>query len=106
MRKRLVQGRCYCHPRFGHTYRIRSASGIEVLIHVDVDTVKINGEGFTPSVSRGDHVKTGQLLGTTDLGTITESSYDDTTVVVIINSGKLADGGQTLRPLPIEIPQQ
>ena len=58
---------------------------------MDVDTVKVNGEGFTPSVSRGDHVKTGQLLGTTDLGTITESSYDDTTVVVIINSGKLAD---------------
>ena len=56
-----------------------------------VDTVKMNGEGFTTSVSRGDHVTTGQPLGTADLGAITESGYDDTTVVVVTNSRKLAD---------------
>jgi len=86
-----IEGTVIAAPGSGHAYGIRSASGIEVLIHVGVDTVKMNGEGFTTSVSRGDHVTTGQPLGTADLGAITESGYDDTTVVVVTNSRKLAD---------------
>ena len=86
-----VEGTVIAAPRSGHAYGIRSASGVEVLIHVGVDTVKMNGEGFTTSVSRGDHVTTGQPLGTADLGAISASGYDDTTVVVVTNSQKLAD---------------
>lgn len=86
-----VEGTVIAAPRSGHAYGIRSASGVEVLIHVGVDTVKMNGEGFTTSVSRGDHVTTGQPLGTTDLGAITQAGYDDTTVVVVTNSRKLAN---------------
>lgn len=86
-----MEGTVIAAPRSGHAYGIRSASGVEVLIHVGVDTVKMNGEGFTTSVSRGDHVTTGQPLGTADLRAITESGYDDTTVVVVTNSQKLAD---------------
>lgn len=86
-----MEGTVIAAPRSGHAYGIRSVSGVEVLIHVGVDTVKMNGEGFTTSVSRGDHVTTGQPLGTADLGAIAESGYDDTTVVVVTNSQKLAD---------------
>lgn len=86
-----MEGTVIAAPSSGHAYGIRSASGIEVLIHVGIDTVKMNGEGFTSSVSRGDHVTTGQPLGTADLGAIAESGYDDMTMVVITNSRKLAD---------------
>lgn len=93
-----IEGTVIAAPRSGHAYGIRSASGIEILIHIGVDTVRMNGEGFTTSVSRGDHVTTGQPLGTADLGAIAQSGYDDTTVVVVTNSRKLADVSLDVSP--------
>lgn len=69
----------------GHAYGIRSDSGVEVLVHVGVDTVQMKGEGFTQHVSKGDRVEAGQPLVTFDRAKVAEAGYDDT---VITNSGK------------------
>lgn len=72
----------------GHAYGIRSDSGVEVLVHVGVDTVQMKGEGFTQHVSKGDRVEAGQPLVTFDRAKVAEAGYDDTVITIITNSGK------------------
>ncbi|WP_239751127.1 PTS cellobiose/arbutin/salicin transporter subunit IIBC [Mammaliicoccus sp. H-M34] len=69
-----------------HAIGITGDSGIEVLIHVGIDTVKLNGEPFTTAVEQGDHVNVGDVVGTYDLAQIIEAGYDPTTIVVITNT--------------------
>lgn len=69
-----------------HAIGITGDSGIEVLIHVGIDTVKLNGEPFTTAVEQGDHVNVGDIVGTYDLAQIIEAGYDPTTIVVITNT--------------------
>ncbi|MGV2875804.1 PTS cellobiose/arbutin/salicin transporter subunit IIBC [Macrococcus capreoli] len=69
-----------------HAIGITGDNGVEVLIHVGIDTVKLNGEPFTSSVEQGDHVVIGDSIGTFDLAKIIEAGYDPTTIVVITNS--------------------
>ena len=54
-------------PTAGHALGIQGAGGVEVLIHVGVDTVEMKGDGFSPKVKEGDKVKKGQLLLEMDL---------------------------------------
>lgn len=54
----------------GHAIGIKGDNGAEILIHVGIDTVELNGEGFTPQAKQGDHVKKGQLLLKFDIGLI------------------------------------
>ena len=58
-----VDGEITQAPDSGHALGLMSTGGVEVLIHVGVDTVDMNGDGFTPRVKEGDKVKKGQLLG-------------------------------------------
>lgn len=69
-----------------HAIGITGDNGVEVLIHVGIDTVKLNGEPFTSVIEEGDHVKVGDVIGTFDLAQIIEAGYDPTTVVVITNT--------------------
>ncbi|MCG7338858.1 PTS cellobiose/arbutin/salicin transporter subunit IIBC [Staphylococcus sp. ACRSN] len=69
-----------------HAIGITSDKGIEVLVHVGIDTVKLNGEPFTSSIQQGDHVDTGDVIGTFDATKIIEAGYDPTTIVVITNT--------------------
>ncbi|WP_414049250.1 PTS cellobiose/arbutin/salicin transporter subunit IIBC [Macrococcus animalis] len=69
-----------------HAIGITGDNGIEVLIHVGIDTVKLNGEPFTSSIAQGDRVTTGQVIGTFDLKKIIEMGYDPTTILVVTNS--------------------
>nr|MCR5826573.1 glucose PTS transporter subunit IIA [Oscillospiraceae bacterium] len=64
-------------------------SGMEVLIHVGVDTVSMNGDGFVPAVSEGDTVKAGQKLLTFDRAKIKAAGHPDTVVVLLTNSDDL-----------------
>lgn len=75
----------------GHAYGIKSADGAEVLIHIGIDTVQLDGKGFTPAVSQGQAVNAGDLLCTVDLDTIRAAGYDPTTVVVVTNTAQFAD---------------
>lgn len=74
-----------------HAIALVSESGMELLIHVGIDTVKLKGEPFELNAQVGDEVKKGDLLMTFDLDFIKESGYDPTTFVVITNSSQYSE---------------
>ena len=75
----------------GHAYGIKSASGIQVLIHIGMDTVKLEGRGFTPRVAKGDVVKRGNVLAEVDWDVIREAGYDTITPMVVTNKKKFGE---------------
>jgi PTS system beta-glucosides-specific IIC component len=74
-----------------HAYGIKTEEGVEVLIHVGVDTVNLEGKGFTSYVKVGDQVKTGDILATVDFSTIQAAGFDTTVMVVVTNSADFLD---------------
>ena len=74
----------------GHAYGLKTANGAEILIHVGIDTVTMNGEGFEQKVSQGDKVKTGDVLGTFEIEKIAAAGLDDTTMVIVTNTADYA----------------
>ena len=80
-----------------HAIGLASPSGMELLIHVGVDTVAMNGDGFDPQVAEGDQVKAGQLLLNFDIDKIKAANHPDTVVVLLTNADDYNDvkcGGQ------------
>ena len=97
----------------GHAYGLKSASGVQVLIHVGMDTVKLDGKGFAPRVAKGDVVRRGDVLAEVDLGVIRAAGYETITPVVVTNkkkfgavtplaSGQILRGDQLLEVTPKE----
>ena len=82
----------------GHAYGLKAANGKEVLIHIGMDTVELNGKGFTPAVKQGDIVKQGDLLTTVDLEyirsqgkpVVTPVIFTDGTAVELLKTGTVA----------------
>lgn len=74
----------------GHAYGLKTANGAEILIHVGIDTVSMNGEGFNHKVSQGDKVKAGDVLGTFDSAKIAAAGLDNTTMVIVTNTADFA----------------
>lgn len=70
----------------GHAAGIMSDDGIEVLVHVGIDTVNLEGRGFTGFVAKGDSVVAGQPIIKMDRGLIAESGYQDCVVVAVSNT--------------------
>ena len=70
----------------GHAFGLKTTNGAEVLIHVGIDTVTMNGEGFEAKVAQGDKVKAGDVLGTFDSNKIAAAGLDDTTMVIVTNT--------------------
>ena len=74
----------------GHAFGLKTADGAEILIHVGIDTVSMNGEGFEAKVAQGDKVKAGDVLGTFDSNKIAAAGLDDTTMVIVTNTADYA----------------
>ena len=74
----------------GHAYGLRTANGAEILIHVGIDTVSMNGEGFNQKVAQGDKVQAGDVLGTFDSAKIAAAGLDNTTMVIVTNTADFA----------------
>ncbi len=75
----------------GHAVGITSADGIELLIHVGVDTVQMNGKGFTPKVKEGATVISGQELLEFDRKAIADAGHPDIVVVIVTNADSMED---------------
>ena len=93
----------------GHAYGIKTDDGVEILIHVGLDTVNLKGEGFTPKVSAGRRVARGEPLVDVDLKTVRDAGYDPTTILVVTNTASLGavvpivDGDVTTDATVVEI---
>ena len=74
----------------GHAYGLKTSNGAEILIHVGIDTVAMNGEGFNHTVAQGDKVKAGDVLGTFDSAKIAAAGLEDTTMVIVTNTADYA----------------
>ena len=79
-----------------HAIALKSCDGIELLIHIGMDTVKMNGKGFNPLVKAGDKVKCGQSLMTFSISDIEKAGYVTTTAIIVTNSDQYTDIRSTL----------
>ena len=79
----------------GHAVGITTANGAEILIHIGMDTVSLNGKGFLTKVEVGQAVKTGELLVDVDLDVIKEAGLDTVIPVVVANS----DAYEQIKPM-------
>ena len=75
----------------GHAVCLTTQSGGELLIHVGVDTVKLEGKGFTKKVSDGAKVHAGDVLIEADLDTIRNAGYPATTMVILTNADEYSE---------------
>ena len=73
-------------PDSGHALGIMADGGVEILIHVGVDTVEMKGDGFSPKVKVGDKVKKGDLLLEMDLGKIASAGHPAVVITVVTNT--------------------
>ncbi|MGN0984456.1 MAG: PTS glucose transporter subunit IIA, partial [Gemmiger sp.] len=77
-------------PDSGHALGIQSTAGIEVLIHVGVDTVEMKGDGFSPKVKVGSKVRKGDLLLEMDLTKIAAAGHPAVVITVVTNTDDYA----------------
>lgn len=83
--------------RSGHALGLRSADGVEVLLHVGIDTVELHGRHFRVHTAKGRPVARGDLLVEFDLAAVKAAGYDPTTILVVANTASFA------RVVPTEV---
>lgn len=81
-----VDGEVIMAAKTGHAIGLKSRDGAEVLIHIGMDTVNMNGEGFDVKVKEGQKINKGDLLVEANLDAIKEAGYDNITPVIITNT--------------------
>ena len=92
-----------------HAFGIRRADGLEVLVHIGLDTVELNGKHFSPAVAQGQQIAEGDLLTEFDIPAIKAAGYDPTTVMIVTNTGPfkavvpVADGTVTASELALDL---
>lgn len=70
----------------GHAYGITRKDGVEILIHVGIDTIQLNGEGFYPRVKQGEKIKAGETLVDLDLDFLRTTSLDLSIMLIVLNN--------------------
>lgn len=91
-----VSGTLQTVAETGHAFGIATADGVEVLVHVGIDTVKMNGDGFSVAVAKGQSVNAGDTLATVDFDKVTKAGFSTTTLVTVLNTAEL--GSVTPQP--------
>lgn len=84
-----ISGRVVVAMKTSHAFGIKSDDGVEVLVHIGIDTVQLQGRGFAAKVAKGDVVKAGDVLCEVDLAAVEAAGYDTTTVMIVTNTGQL-----------------
>ena len=84
-----------------HAIGIKTKEGLEILVHLGIDTVELKGAPFEMKIQKGDHVTAGQLLGTMDLKQVTDSGRDDSVIIVYTNMD-LIDSISPVQPRSIK----
>lgn len=74
-----------------HAIGLTADSGVEILIHIGMNTVNMNGKGFQAHIQQNDHVKKGQLMMEVDLKEIEKAGFSTQTPVIITNSADMMD---------------
>lgn len=74
-----------------HAVGISTNNGVEILIHIGLDTVNLNGEGFTAHVNEGDQVKQGELLISFEIDLVREKAKSTVTPIIITNTEDMAE---------------
>ena len=72
-----------------HAYTILSEDGLELILHIGVDTVEMKGDGFTPLVKAGQQVRAGDALVDADLSKISDRGFPTATAILITNPEKI-----------------
>ncbi|MGT2935277.1 sucrose-specific PTS transporter subunit IIBC [Streptococcus castoreus] len=86
-----VDGKVEIAFETGHAYGLKSDKGVEILIHVGIDTVSMDGDGFEQKVKANQNIKKGDVLGTFDLAKITAAGLDATTMLIVTNEADYHD---------------
>lgn len=86
-----VAGKLLTVAKTGHAFGIRTDDGVEVLVHIGIDTVQMKGEGFEVAVTKGQTVAPGDLLAMVDLDAVKQAGYDTMTVMTITNSAAMSE---------------
>lgn len=80
-----VSGRIDSVTETKHAYTVRSYDGLDILVHIGIDTVKLGGEGFLSLVEEGDEVKAGDIIARADLGLIKSRGCPAVIPVIVSN---------------------
>lgn len=84
-----VSGTLRTVAKSGHAFGIKTDDGVEVLVHVGIDTVKMDGAGFDVAVAKGQRIEAGDLLVTVDFDAVTAAGYATTVLMTVTNSKAL-----------------
>lgn len=84
-----VSGMLKTVARTGHAFGIKTDGGIEVLVHIGIDTVDMDGEGFAVVVAKGERIAAGEPLATVDFGKVTAAGHSVVVVVTVVNAAEL-----------------
>ena len=84
-----ISGKIESVSKTKHAYSIHTKNDLDILVHIGVDTVELNGEGFEPMVSDGDTVKAGDPLCSADIELIKRRGFNPITAVLITNPEKI-----------------
>lgn len=84
-----VSGMLKTVARTGHAFGIKSDGGIEVLVHIGIDTVDMDGEGFAVVVAKGERIAAGEPLATVDFGKVAAAGHSVVVVVTVVNAAEL-----------------
>ena len=88
--KAPISGTVSTVQKTGHAFGIKGDDGVEVLVHIGIDTVEMKGDGFTTKVEKGQHVAAGDALSEVDFAKIEAAGHPTATIVVVTNTKKMA----------------